>query len=328
MPPNPNPRLDAAALATIDAWVDGGAKPGTAACGPSDAGTRNDPPPLSCTVDQTLRPASPGSIDQGTTDQYECYGVDINVTKDRHVIAMAPHVDNKAIVHHLLLFQTDSAVSPQPAPCNAGGSVGWRLFSGWAPGGGNVILPDAAGVRESGTTHWVVQVHYNNSKGLAGQTDSSGFDMCSTDQLRPNDAEIMAFGSIAFNIPARSTKDVACDYTFPIYEAERHVFSMWPHMHKLGKSMSSTIYRNNTPISLVDSPAFDFNSQSSYPTDAVIKPGDKITTHCVFNNTTDQNVGFGEDTGDEMCFDFAFYYPKISTPLWSWSTPSLTASCK
>src|SRR5262249_39847636 len=162
-------------LAAIDAWIAGGAKPGTEACGGDGSGTRNDPPPLPCTPDQTLRPKTPGTIAQDVTDQYLCYGVDINVTSARHVIATAPHLDNKAILHHLLLFQTDKAESPNPTPCNAGGSVGWRLFGGWAPGGGNVILPPEAGVRESGTTHWVVQVHYNNAKALANQSDSSGF---------------------------------------------------------------------------------------------------------------------------------------------------------
>ena len=327
MPPSPNPRLDAAAMAALDAWVDGGAKPGTETCHGGGGAPSGDPPPLSCTPDQKLRPASPGTIAQGTIDQYLCYGVELPSPTDRHVIAMAPHIDNKAILHHLLLFQSDVAVSAQPTPCSAGGSAAWRLYGGWAPGGGNIELPPAAGVRENGNTHWVVQVHLNNSKGLVGQTDTSGFDFCSTDKLRPNDAETMAFGSINFSIPPRATRDLACDWSVPAYLGNLHVFAMSPHMHKLGKAMSSTIVRGGTQTPLVDVKAFDFSSQSSYPTNLDIKAGDTIRTHCVWNNTTDQVVSFGENTGNEMCFDFAFYYPKVTTPLWSWTTPSLTAVC-
>jgi hypothetical protein len=98
-------------------------------------------------------------------------------------------------------------------------------------------------------------------------------------------------------------------------------------MHKLGKAMSSTIMRSGTQVPLVDAKAFDFNAQSGYPTDLEIRPGDTIRTHCVWNNTTDSAVQFGENTGDEMCFDFAFYYPKVTTPLWSWTTPSMLATC-
>jgi len=198
---------------------------------------------------------------------------------------------------------------------------------GWAPGGGNFEFPPEAGYPEEGTTHYVVQIHYNNVRHVSGQTDASGFDFCTTDKLRPNDAEIMAFGSVNFQIPPRASRDLACDWSVPAISGTRHVFSMWPHMHKLGKAMSSTIVRNGAETPLVEAKAFDFNSQTSYPTNLDIEAGDTIRTHCVWNNTTDQTVAFGENTGDEMCFDFAFYYPKVTTPLWSWTTPSLTAAC-
>jgi hypothetical protein len=332
MPPAPNPPLDAQALATIDAWAVAGAPPGTAACSNSGGGdgggaSTADPQPLPCTPDQTLRPASPGSISQSMSDLYYCYGVDIPVTSDRHVIAVTPHVDNKAILHHLLLFQSDSPVSPDATECNNLAAITkYRLYGGWAPGGGNIILPDAAGYRETASTHWVVQVHLNNTKGLPTQNDSSGFDLCTTDKLRPNDAEVMAFGTFGIYLPPRSTVDYGCNWT--AQAGELHIFGMWPHMHKLGKSMSGSILRNGTEIPLVNVPSFDFSGQGNYPVSVDVQSGDVIQSHCVFDNTTDQTVTFGENTGNEMCFDFAFYYPKITSPRWAWTTPSLRSSCQ
>ena len=41
----------------------------------------------------------------------------------------------------------------------------------------------------------------------------------------------------------------------------------------------------------------------------VVQPGDKLHSTCVFDNPGSQSVGFGEGTGDEMCFNFVLAYP-------------------
>jgi hypothetical protein len=206
---------------------------------------------------------------------------------------------------------------------------------------GNMILPPAAGVRESSLlgTHWVVEVHLNNSAGLPGQTDASGFDFCTTDQLRPNDAEVVGFGTLAIAIPPHATVNIGSKW---ISSVDMHVFSVAAHMHKLGRAMTTTIHRFGkevpvipflnidlpigvTDIPLLNDPSFDFNAQSIYPSDVEIRPGDIIENHCVWDNTGDLPVVFGESTGEEMCFDFAFYYPKVPIPGWSWATPALTS---
>jgi hypothetical protein len=326
MPPAPNPPLDASELATIDQWVAAGAPPGKTACDRDGGASSNGPPPLPCTPDQYLRPSQPGSIAQTATDEYYCYGVDVPVTSDRHVIAIGPHVDNKAVLHHILVFQSDAPLSPEPAPCDLGAFIRYRLYGGWAPGYGNIILPNAAGFRESGTTHWAVQVHLSNTKGLPTQTDSSGMDLCTTDHLRPNDAEMMAFSTQNISVAPRATVDYGCNSL--ILASGIHIFGMSPHMHRLGKSMRTSVLRGGTEIPLANVTSWDFNAQAYYPVNVDLQVGDTIQNHCVFDNTTDQTVTFGEDTGNEMCFDFATYYPKITIPGWSWALPALTSTCQ
>lgn len=333
MPPLPNPRVDASKMAVVDTWLSAGAPVSNVDCGGGDGGGKGgaEPPgpkPLSCAPDTLIRPAAPFAIDPGSIDQYVCYGFDVTPSKKRHVTALAPKIDNKALVHHLLLFQTDQAESPTPKACQAFGSVGWRLIAGWAPGGDNLELPPEAGFPEAGTTHWVMQVHYNNSQHLANQTDESGYDLCTTDQLRPNDAEVMGLGSINFSIEPHSKLDLSCDYTF--YSSPKiHLFGASPHMHLRGRAMSSV--KLGGPMgqqTIVDSPNFDFNTQIEYPTSVDVAFGDTLRTRCVWENDTASAIKFGENTGDEMCFDFVAYYPKVTAPLWSWTTPSLSASCK
>jgi hypothetical protein len=42
----------------------------------------------------------------------------------------------------------------------------------------------------------------------------------------------------------------------------------------------------------------------------IVETGGTITTTCVYTNTTNRNVTFGMNTEDEMCFNFALYWPK------------------
>ena len=58
-----------------------------------------------------------------------------------------------------------------------------------------------------------------------------------------------------------------------------------------------------------------------------------MRTRCAWKNPGDTTVGFGEGTGDEMCFDFIGYYPNIpdrtlgGLPIFTWVTPSASAKC-
>jgi hypothetical protein len=58
-----------------------------------------------------------------------------------------------------------------------------------------------------------------------------------------------------------------------------------------------------------------------------------MRTRCTWKNPGDTTIAFGENTGDEMCFDFIGYYPNIpdktifGLPLFTWVTPSQSATC-
>lgn len=334
MPPSPNPRLTEAEAATLDQWIAAGAKASTESCtGPkADDGLK----PLSCKPDTTLKAAAKYTMPQGTLDQYVCVGIDINLTTKRHITALAPRVDNKTILHHILLFQSPKAESATPTPCAAFGSAAWKLVAGWAPGGNNLELPPEAGFpEEKGTTHWVVQLHYNNAKNLAGQADDSGYDLCTTETLRPNDAGVVAFGSTKFSIPPRSTTTVKCDYKLPATFKDVKFFNASPHMHTRGTAMSTERLAGGTgaPEKVFANPTFNFENQANFPIKAQVAPGDVMRTRCTWKNPGDTTIGFGENTGDEMCFDFIGYYPNIpdktlfGLPLFTWVTPSQGATC-
>lgn len=324
MPQSPAPRLTADELAAIDGWVAAGAPRGEA-CGAADAGAPGDDDSIGCTPDIHAKPTIKFNQPAIAGDTYMCYGFETPVDAKRHATAVRVNVDNDKIVHHVLVMQSDLPVPTVPFVCPQTSLLTWRLVYAWAPGAKAQIMPPEAGIPVDQLTHWVVQVHYSNAKALSGQTDESGFEMCTTDKLRKYDADMLAFGSTNFAIPPKSKVDISC--TQPLLPPI-HIIAGAPHMHGLGRSMSTTLKkRDGRTFDLGSNPSFDWNNQISYPvvSDAVVEPGDTVVSRCVWQNSTSLPVLWGERTEDEMCFSFTMYYPKI--PAYSWLAPAAASVC-
>lgn len=328
MPQAPNPRLDAADTAALDEWIADGAPAASEDCGSGGAGGFG-PTPISCTPDLALEPATSFTMPTNTDDIYICYGFDVSSDQKRQVTAFVPRVVNPKIVHHIVLFESDAPVPAEPTPCSLSGAQNSRIVSVWAPGGEAFELPKEAGIPLEGTTHYMVQVHYNNLTHLVGETDNSGFDLCTTTDLRPNDADILAFGTFNFEIPAHGSLDVTCNFTIPAGFPPTHVIGVMPHMHKLGTAIATVIQPagGGPARDLGGRVPWDFNSQYWSKYDEVVQGGDSVKTQCAWSNNTDQAVTWGEDTEDEMCFSFTAYYPKITVAQWQWALPSYISQC-
>jgi hypothetical protein len=336
MPEAPNPRLSPADRATLTAWVAAGAPAATAEC---NAKPPAPGPSVACKPDLPIGPATPFEMPTDSGDEYVCYGVELSRPTPTHVVGFAPRVDNTSIVHHIVLFEADKAFSSTPTKCNAGGSLQWRMVTGWAPGGKGFELPPEAGfpLKTTGTTHYVVQMHYSNPQALANQKDTSGFDLC-TSAPRQYEADVMAFGTQSITIPPTPPgaphHTTECTVTVQAQLGGAtgiHLIAAMPHMHKLGTEMSTELLSGGpsgpaTDLGTVTN--WSFNTQAWLPiSGAVAKTNDVIRTRCAWNNTTASTVKFGENTADEMCYSFTAYYPKVPSALWSWALPAVTSQC-
>ncbi|MBX3193329.1 MAG: peptidylglycine alpha-amidating monooxygenase [Labilithrix sp.] len=338
MPPSPNARVSAADRATFDAWVAAGAPSSAETC---NSTTKPDVPKLDCTPDTPVAPATPWTMPRDTGDEYVCYGVELTSATPKHVTGFAPRIDNAKIVHHIVLFEADQAYSSTPTPCDSGGSLQWRMVMGWAPGGKGLEMPAEAGfpIKTTGATHYVVQMHYSNPSALEGETDTSGFDLC-TGPPRQYEADVLAFGTQSINIPPNipppSIHETSCSITIQsvagLQFAGMHLFASMPHMHKRGFEMETTLTSGGvtTDLGTVTNWSFDTQSwlQIGGGSGVVTKNGDVIKTRCAWKNTTSQNVRYGEKTEDEMCYSFTLYYPKIKSGLWSWAIPAGASTCQ
>jgi mono/diheme cytochrome c family protein len=334
MPPAPNARLSAEDRAALEAWVQAGAREGACSTptpgGGRDGGNGIDdgkPSPLAC-ADVLLRPKQVWEMPRSTPDEYVCYGVELDFAEKRHITAFAPRIDNSTIVHHVLLFQTDAPYAQTPQACSPAGQLDWRLIYGWAPGGKALELPAAAGFPAQGKSHYVVQVHYSNLNALSGERDGSGVDLCTTKDLRPNDAGMVAFGTMQIRIPRGETLDTTCDFAVPDTFDGRRFFSAFPHMHQLGTRIETELLPSagGAPVDMGKQTTWSFGNQVWFPIDATLKAGDTVRTRCAWKNTSRSEVRFGEATSDEMCYSFSMYYPVI--PNIPWMQPALRAQCR
>jgi hypothetical protein len=85
-------------------------------------------------------------------------------------------------------------------------------------------------------------------------------------------------------------------------------------MHELGYAFESWVeHPDGTTTSLMNLRGWDFHSQFLYDTGMDLQPGDRVHTRCTWRNGLDHSVRFGEDTGDEMCFNFLYHSPPMAS---------------
>ncbi len=332
MPQPPNARLGANDQATLDAWVQAGAPPGDGSqCSVgsgADAGTTDaaSPEPDDCVFDTHIAPSA--AYTMSGQEVYACYGFDIPAAGKRHVTEIKVRLDNSRIVHHALLLESPTSTSATPVACDAVTSLTAPMLYAWAPGGNPLIVPPEAGFPQDQTTHYVVQIHYNNAANLPSPSDSTGFDLCTTAKLRKYDANVIAFGTDLISIPPRGSATATSCYSIPSGLDGRTFFSAFPHMHKLGMSMATTLESDGGVTDMGAIANWNFSNQPWLSISATAHLGDVVHSTCTWNNPGSSTVGFGQTTSDEMCYSFSAYYPAAS-PGMGWGVPAtLSVPCQ
>jgi hypothetical protein len=305
----PGAQLPAASLAVIDDWVKAGAPAGenpTCAGAPGAAGadagvaTGTGTWPLpECDQVYKITAAGTGTAGQSVPPGQEVHP-QISVpapwgSEKVQAIAFKTITDNPKVLHHWIL--------------NGGGA----FLTGWAPGedGIRLMSPDVGMDMPSGSLR--LDMHYNSLQATKTELDKSGVEICvvKSAKFRKNHAAV-TMGLATFpNIPAGATNyenkaSFTVSGTQPIT-----LLSASPHAHQLAVRMLFTVKKKNgTLITMHDMP-FMFGEQKSFKLDppVVVEAGDVINTSCFYTNKTGKAVMFGENTGNEMCFNFALYYP-------------------
>jgi len=310
-PMPPRGLLGSADLGAIDAWVNAGA-PSGGDCGSSGGGGSAKPlEDWSKICDDVYELRSHGTT---ATSPYVVPAnqeihpqITINPpwgSTRVQAIGWRPISDNRKVLHHWILYQ------------------GSAFMVGWAPGDDDrPPYPSDVGMSlPNGNGSLRLDFHYFNTGNSQSEQDRSGVAVCTVKggHLRKQDAAVtMSFTSFGPILAPANSKNYDSTGRCTVTALQPvHLMTAAPHAHKLAVHMKFSVRKVTGQTIVMHDEPFKFGEQGTYglTPEVILSTGDQVTTTCTFTNPTNRSVTFGESTTNEMCFNFAAYYPKGSLP--------------
>ena len=232
--------------------------------------------------------------------------------------------DQTQILHHWLLYESTAAASKdgtydQPLAASnllAGAhTTAGNLVAGWAVGGGAEIFPKGVGMKmQPPGGMFELEWHLFNSTG-GDVADRSGIEICVVPESAVDPKYIASMtwlGSEQLVIPPGKTTKCSgtCNPSFK-GGGPATIITWVPHMHLIGVHMDTWVnHPDGSQDHIFDEPfQFDFQISHRQNPPYVVNQGDTLLTTCTFNNTTSNQVLFGQSTTMEMCYQFVVAYP-------------------
>ncbi len=209
----------------------------------------------------------------------------------------------RPVVHHLLVSRSLVPVEDGLSECDV-------LFAPtWAPlftaGNGDLSLeaPEGASHDLPAGTQIVTQLHLLN---LEDQdvTDRAVITMREAESSDQDNIGIFSFGTTDILLPGGASTTVANDCTL---DTDVEIFALLPHMHYLGTSL--TLETGPSLDALEESyrlDPWDFDDQKIDDVRLSLTAGMATRTTCSYENSTAEDVTFGDSSFDEMCFLVGF----------------------
>jgi len=239
--------------------------------------------------------------------QYQHFTYKLDLKEDKWVKAAEVRPGNRAVVHHVLVFDRPKG--------SQGGIMPHRSFLvGFVPGARVSPYPDGMAKRLPAGSELVFQVHYTPIG--TEQLDQSQLGLVFVDDPSTLTHEVQTTSVVdfLFQIPPGADNHAStAELQTPLPECE--LLALNPHMHLRGKSFRFTaIYPDKRREILLDVPDYDFNWQTDYQLTERLKlpAGTSILGEATFDNSEHNLnnpdptkwVSFGEQTWDEMMIGY------------------------
>jgi hypothetical protein len=216
---------------------------------------------------------------------------------------------------------------------------------------GPFVLPPEAGIEvgddvDNGQLRFLVlEIHYDNPTHIEGLKDHSGLRIWREHTPRKYAAALLGLadpfaelnkqynfdqhdkkkkrgippGKKNFEIQASCTPECTATWARPIT-----IFASMMHAHLIAKALWTDIVRNGKKVSeLQRVNFFSHSKQQLVPVNHTIHPGDRLTTHCVYDSTSRSKLTkIGPATTMEMCMNAVWYYPRLDA-MWVCGTSKL-----
>jgi len=309
-------RLTDNEIAQIGEWAATGAQEGDASDKPAvpafPSGWQAGEP------DQVLKMSLPYAVRADGPDQFRCFVLPMNLTRESYVSGAEFRAGNARVVHHALIFLDSTGTARKLAgasggyPCFGGpGFAGAGLLVGWAPGYTPLPAEPALSQSVRPGTDVVIQIHYHPSG--KPEEDQSSIGLKFSGPPTKGRALLLVMNRY-LDIPAgESHYVVKASVTVP---QDAELWGITPHAHYLATEMKVDARLPDGSVTpLIRIKDWDFNWQGQYRYKQPIKlpKGTRIELEYVYDNSVGNphnpsrppvRVRFGEQTKDEMALAF------------------------
>ena len=298
-------------IATIVAWVQGGAKRGNPADAPEPIQFEDTGGWVIGKPDLEIKIPQPFVVKDEVTDLYQTFSAEIpadQLPADRWLRALEWRPDADC-VHHIVGFELYK---------DENGAQGRQGLGSVAPGEDPPVFPEGYGKRLHKGARIVFQMHYHKEPGPGtAQIDQSsvGFRFWDDEKDPPVRHNMIWDGIVNFQFqlnPGQADVELRADRTF---EKDTTILSLHPHMHLRGKSAEYVAYYpDGSQELLLSVPKWNFDWQLDYTfrEPKRVPAGTRLEYTAVFDNSANnpanpdpsKTVRWGEATDDEMMIGF------------------------
>lgn len=269
------------------------------------------------------------------------------ITTKHHITKFEPYVQkgNEGFVHHLVIYEchnrgqfNDSLHYGPGFDCHDYANMPflecylYSVVAAWAIGAEAFYYPPNVGYNigtDDSPNSYMLEIHYDNPKGIEGRKDSSGLRFFYTSNIRIYDAGILLVGEASLPylvIPPKQNTWLTVGYCPKECSEESlnstklpgkgiNVFAAFLHTHLQGLGIWTKHVRDGVELPEVardDNYDFNFQDIQVLKNEVHVKPGDDLMTYCKYQTMDrDKMVVGGVATSQEMCLSMLFYYPRM-----------------
>lgn len=287
----------------------GGAGQSGSSVGGGGEGGSFEPPPGSESVTW-----GPFEVPAGT-DSTKC--VTKRLGNDGELRVGSIHNELDGVSHHLIVYKVaDTEEQPEPYDCDPFAdtldpSKGMPLMITQKQEE-TLVLPQGVAFTLEANQMIRLEMHYVNPGAEAVTVSATSTMIPIAEGEFVHEAGFLFGGSVDVDVPANAEVTLGPVHIDMPPELEgKSFFGFTGHVHKLGIDVRVDMSDADALIPAYAVDGFEWSEPETVYHDPplVLGAGEGFDITCQWVNTTDQNVGFGEQADDEMCFFWSYYYP-------------------
>ena len=278
-----------------------------AACGdpaavPEDAPARDAPARDAGAVTTRSAGIGPISVPPGG-EETVCMAVALDNEVAGSIVAIRSHLTEGS--HHMIVSRADEVSPTTPTPCTPFGLGISRTIFIAQQREAELVYPEGSGLRIDAHQPIRMELHYVNYVAespidIGGTVD---FDIV-TDDGSLRQVQLLFTGELSFSLPPREETVIASTHVLP---EGASLFAITSHTHQLGIEASIDVVNGDGTTRIHTSDRWEDPPLDVFDPPMTVRFDDTLALRCVFQNTTDRTVRFGEEFDSEMCFLWAYY---------------------